>query len=114
MRAVGYCLYSLGLFAEAVAWSKSCIGPRQMADTASRALIDYEAQLQGGCLRAIERAAGSRTRYTASAFDPAQASQLTPRLKVAMNTFTPFQEIYIDWISSEAPAARNKAGGLSV
>jgi hypothetical protein len=92
--SVGYCLYAPGLFAEAVAWSRSCIGPGQMVDTVNRALINYEAQLQGGCLRAIERAAG-RTRYTASAFDPTQASQLTPRLKLAMNTFAPFQVVYL-------------------
>jgi hypothetical protein len=100
--SVGYCLYSLGLFPEAIAWSKSCLGPRQIADTVCRALIDYEAQLQGGCVRAIERAAG-RTRYTANALDPAQASQLTPRLKLAMNTFAPFQETHLAWISSESP-----------
>jgi len=100
--SVGYCLYSLGLYPEAVAWSKSCIGPRQMADTASRVLIEYEAQLQGGCLRAVERS-GSRTRYTASALDPAQASQLAPRLKLAMSTFAPFQETHVDWISSDVP-----------
>lgn len=99
---VGYCLYSLGLYPEAVAWSRSCIGPGQMADMACRALINYEAQSQGGCVRAIERAY-NRTRYTASAIDPAQASQLTPRLKLAMNTFAPFQEAYLGWISSDAP-----------
>lgn len=75
--SVGYCLYSLGLFAEAVAWSKSCIGPHQMADTVCRTLINYEAQLQGGCVRGIERV-GTRVRYTASVFDPALADQLTP------------------------------------
>ncbi len=100
--SVGYCLYSLGLYAEAVAWSKSCIGPRQMADTVFRELIDYEAQLQGGCVRGIERS-GDRTRYCASAFDSAQANQLTPRLKLAMNSFAPFEEVYIDWLSSEKP-----------
>lgn len=100
--SVGYCLYSLGLFEEAVAWSKSCIGPRQLADTVSRALIDYEAQLQGGCIRGVERAAG-KTRYFVSAFDPAQASQHTPRLKLAMTTVAPFQENYIEWISSVTP-----------
>ncbi|HXI68907.1 MAG TPA: hypothetical protein VNN22_00970 [Verrucomicrobiae bacterium] len=99
---VGYCLYSLGLFEEAMAWSKSCVGPRQLADTVCRALIEYEAQLQGGCVRGVERAA-SRTRYTASAFDPAQANSLTPRLKAATEMIAPFQQIYIDWISSEAP-----------
>lgn len=98
--SVGYCLYSLGLFEEAIAWSKSCLGPGHMADTVCRALINYEAQLQGGYLRAVERAAG-RTRYTVSAFDPAKACQLTPRLKQAMSAFVPFQEHHVEWISSE-------------
>ena len=101
--SVGYCLYALGLFPEAVAWSRSCIGPGQTADTVCRALINYEAQLQGGCVQGIE-SVGFRPRYTASAFDPAQASQLSPRLMLAMNTFAPFREVYLDWISSEAPA----------
>lgn len=108
--SVGYCLYSLGLYAEAVAWSKSCIGPGQTADTVCRALIDYEAQSQGGCVRGIERSA-NRTRYTASAFDPAQASQLTPRLKLAMSTFAPFQETHLAWISPEAPALEIQSEG---
>lgn len=101
--SVGYCLYSLGLYPEAVLWSKACLGPLQTADTVCRALIDYEAQLQGGCVRAIERSA-NRVRYTASALDPDQAKTLTPRLKLAMSTFAPFQEVYLDWIGSEAPA----------
>ncbi len=100
--SVGYSLYALGLYPEAVAWSRSCIGPGQTADTVCRALINYEAQLQGGCVQGIERAAG-RTRYTASAFDPAQASQLTPRLKLAIDTFAPGQEVHIGWLSSGAP-----------
>ena len=99
--SAGYCLYSLGLYPEAIAWSKCCIGPRQTADTVSRALIDYEAQLQGGCIQCIERVA-PRTRYTVSAFDPAEANKLTPRLKLAMKSLAPFQETHIDWISSEA------------
>ena len=45
--SAGYCLYSLGLFEEAIAWSKSCIGPRQLADTVCRAMLNYEAQLPG-------------------------------------------------------------------
>jgi hypothetical protein len=101
--SVGYCLYSLGLFAEAVAWSKSCIGPGQMADTVCRTLINYEAQLQGGCVRGIERV-GTRVRYTASVFDSAQANQLTSRLMLALETFAPFQKSYLGWISSEEPA----------
>ena len=100
--SVGYCLYALGLYAEAVAWSKSCIGPCQTADTVCRALINYEAQLQGGCVLAVERA-GPRTRYTASAMDLAHVSQLTPRLKLAMNAFAPFLETYVAWINSESP-----------
>ena len=101
--SVGYCLYSLGLYPESVAWSKSCIGPLQTADTVCRALIDYEAQLQGGCVRSIERSA-NRVRYTASALDPDQAKTLTPRLKLAMTSFAPFQEVHLDWINSEASA----------
>lgn len=107
--SVGYSLYGLGLFEEAVAWSKSCIGPRQMADTVCRALIGYEAQSAGGMLLAIERA-GTRARYTASAIDPAQAKQSSPRLTAAMNRFAPFLEIYIDWVSSDAPAPEIKPG----
>ena len=106
---VGYCLYSLGLYPESVAWSKSCMGPLQTADTVCRGLIDYEAQLQGGCVRGIERSA-NRVRYTASALDPDQAKTLTPRLKLAMNTFAPSQETYLDWISSESPMPEIQPG----
>ena len=74
-----------------------------MADTVCRMLINYEAQLQGGCVRGIERV-GTRVRYTASVFDPAQAEQLTPRLMLALKTFAPFQDNYLGWISSERPA----------
>ena len=42
--SVGYCLYSLGLFEEAIAWTKSCIGPLALADAVSRNLVEYEAQ----------------------------------------------------------------------
>lgn len=97
----GYCLYSLGLHPETIAWSKSCIGPGQTADTVSRALINYEAQPLGGCVQGIERVA-TQTRYTADAFDPAQANQLTPRLKQAMEMFAPFIHSHVAWISSEA------------
>ncbi len=48
---VGYCLYSLGLYPEAISWSKSCIGPSQTADTVNRALLNYEAQSQGGSIQ---------------------------------------------------------------
>ena len=100
--SVGYCLYSLGLFEEAISWSKACIGPRQTAYAICQALIGYEAQLAGGMIRGIERA-GPRTRYTVSALEPAHASQTTPRLKAAMNAFAPFQEILIDWVSRDLP-----------
>jgi hypothetical protein len=63
--SVGYCLYSLGLFAEAIAWTKSCIGPDLIEVTVGSALTDYQAQLLGGRLLATERAT-NRTRYTAS------------------------------------------------
>lgn len=102
--SVGYCLYSLGLFPEAITWSKSCMGPRQIVDTVSRALIDYEAQPMGGRLQYIERAA-SRTRYTVLGnFDAAQVNQVVPRLKEALNAFRPIQETFLDWIRSEASA----------
>ena len=101
--SVGYCLYSLGLFAEAISWSKSCIGPRLITDAVCQALTSYEAELTGGTIRSIERA-GPRTRYTLSALDLVRASQNTPRLKAAVNAFAPFQDIYIDWVSHEAPA----------
>jgi tetratricopeptide (TPR) repeat protein len=101
--SVGYCLYSLGLYPEAITWSKSCIGPRQTVDTVSRALIDYEAQSLGGSLQYIERAA-SRTRYTAVGnFDVAQVKQVAPRLKQALDAFRPIQETYVDLVRSEAP-----------
>jgi len=106
---VGYCLYALGLFPEAIAWTKSCIGPLPTVDAACQALIDYEAQLEGGKILAIERSAG-RTRYTVSAFDPAHASQAAARLKTAMSMFAPIQEVYIDWVSSEAPAPEIRPG----
>ena len=102
--SVGYCLYSLGLFEEAISWSKSCIGPRLTADAICQALVGYEAQLAGGMIRAIERA-GPRTRYTVSALvEPAQASQSTARLKAAIKAIAPFQDIYVDWVSRDAPA----------
>lgn len=107
---VGYCLCSLGLYPEAITWSRSCLGPLQIADTVSRALINYEAQLQLGCVRIVERA-GNRTRYVVSAFDPTQANQLTPRLTLALSTFAPFEEIYLDWVNSETPPPEIPPGG---
>ena len=107
--SVGYCLYSLGLFEEAIAWTKSCIGPRQTADTVCRALIDYEAQLLGGAVRIIERA-GPRTKYTASTFEPERARQTTPRLKAAMAAFAPFHEVYLDWVTPDSPTPESQPG----
>lgn len=107
---VGYCLYSLGLFPEAITWSKSCIGPNQTADTINRTLIDYEAQAQGGCIQGVERAAG-RTRYLASTSDPDQMSQITSRVKDAMKTFAPFQAAHVDWVSINAPPLEINADG---
>lgn len=106
--SVGYCLYSLGLFPEAVTWSKSCIGPRQMVDTVSRALIDYEAESQGGCIRWIERS-GSRTRYTVSVFDP--QVNVIPRLKQALSVYAPIQDTYIDWLRSEGSVMETQPEG---
>jgi len=102
--SVGYCLYSLDLFAEAIAWSKSCIGPRLVADAVCEALITYEAQLAGGILQTIERC-GSRTRYSVSTLELTNRREATLRLKDAIQVFAPFQEIYIDWVSQEAPGS---------
>jgi len=101
--SVGYCLYSLGLFAEAISWSKSCIGTRPTTDAVCESLLDYEAQQAGGRLLAIERV-GPITRYTVSALEPAQANQTTPRLIATMPAFSPLQKILIDWVSQDAPA----------
>jgi hypothetical protein len=101
--SVGYSLYSLGLFEETIAWSKSCIGPRMLADTVSRVLIDYEARLDGGAIKGIERS-GPRMRYTVVTFDPEHSIQNIPRLKTAMTEFAPFQEVYMDWVKTDEPA----------
>ena len=107
--SVGYSLYALGLFEEAIAWSKSCLGSQAIADVVCRALIEYEAQLQGGALRAVERAAG-RTRFTIGASDPAQASQSSPRLKQAMKAVIPHGEFYLDWVRLDTPAPEIRPG----
>jgi hypothetical protein len=100
--SAGYCLFSLRLFEEAIAWSKACIGPRQTADTVCRALIEYEAVLTGGTIQAVERS-GPRTRYRASALEPQHTNQTTPRLKAAMKALAPFQDVYLDWVSHDSP-----------
>ena len=102
--SVGYCLYSLDLYPEAITWSKSCIGPRQNVDTVIRLLIDYEAQTLGATLEAVERTA-NRTRYTVmGTFDDEQVKKVLPRLEQAINFFRPFGECNLDLIRSEAPA----------
>lgn len=108
--SVGYCLYALGLFEEAISWSKSCIGPHQTADAVCQALIDYEAQLAGGRIRRIERS-GPRARYFVGVFEPAQACQTGPRLKATMKAFAPFHEVYLDWVSADSPAPESQPGG---
>jgi tetratricopeptide (TPR) repeat protein len=109
--SAGYCLYSLELFEEAIAWSKSCIGPRQMAEVISRALIDYELQLAGGVVRTIERS-GSRTRYTiVSDSAPADVGRSVSQIKNAITAFAPFQEIYIDWAIKQTTATVAPAEG---
>jgi len=101
--SVGYCLYSLGLFEEAISWSKSCIGPDQMTDVVCRALLGYEMQRVGGTVLAIERV-GPRTRHTVNArVEPAQASEASVRLQAAMKAFAPDREVYFDWISEDTP-----------
>jgi len=108
--SVGYCLYSLGLFEEAVAWTKSCIGPRAIADVVCQELIAYEAEASGGVVRSIERS-GTRVRYTISSNDPASDCQSVPRLKAAMKAFAPFQDVYIDWGGPEMKAPEIQAHG---
>jgi len=98
--SVGYCLYSLGLFEEAISWTKSCIGPGAMADALCQGLIAYEVEAAGGVIQRVERA-GTRTRYTINAPVPADVRQTAERLKEAMKAFAPFQDVYIDWVNDE-------------
>ena len=100
--SVGYCLYSLGLFEEAIAWTKSCMGPVPIADVVCRTLLGYEAKQADGKILGIERA-GPRTRYTLGAVDSARLCQAVPQLKTAMDAFAPFQEIYIEVLAGDAP-----------
>ena len=106
--SVGYCLYSLGLFEEAISWSKSCIGPRTMADRLCQELMAYELQPVGGVIRTTERS-GSRTRYTISAPETSNVSETVSKLKAAMQAIAPFQEVYIDWVSPETPDAEMRS-----
>ena len=108
---VGYCLYSLGLFAEAITWTKSCVGPDLLELTVGAALTDYQAQLFGGRLLATERAA-NRARYTASTTQDMEATrQYSDQLKTAFRKATPFQEVYIYWMSADAPVPSQPAEG---
>ncbi len=100
--SIGYCLYSLGLFEEAISWSKSCIGPRPTADAICQALIAYEVEPYGGLIRGIERS-GAAIRYSIISSQPTDAHQSVLRLKAAMKAVAPFQEVYIDWIVHETP-----------
>ncbi len=108
--SVGYCLYALGMFEEAIAWTKSCIGPALTADLTGRALVEYEAQQAGGTLRAIERSSGGRTRITIAVPDPAVASQISPRLKVGLESLASFQEVYLSWVSDAEPSPSIQEG----
>ena len=107
---VGYCLYAMGLFPEAIAWTKSCIGPCPMIDAVCECLIEYEAQNFGGAIQAIERGA-HRVRYTVSTSDLAQASQISPRLVAAMKTPAPFREVLLSWVDCDKPAPEAPAEG---
>lgn len=100
---VGYCLYSLGLFAEAIAWTKSCVGPKLAELAVGSALTEYQARLLGGRLLATERAT-NRTRFTASTTqDVTVARQSSEPLKAALKTAMPFEETYVDWVRPDAP-----------
>jgi len=98
--SVGYCLYSLGLFAEAISWTKSCMGPGTLADALCQGLIAYEVEAAGGVIQRVERA-GTRSRYTINAPAPADVRQTAERLKEAMKALAPFQDVYIDWLNEE-------------
>lgn len=100
---VGYCIYSLGLYPEAITWTKSCVGPSLMELTVGAALVDYQAQLLGGRLLVTERAT-NRARYTISTTkDPEITAQSVERLKTALKTAMPFQETYIDSVRPDSP-----------
>ncbi len=97
--SVGYCLYSLGLYPEAISWSKSCIGPGQELDLVCRALIGYEAQQVDGTILAVERV-GPRARYIVgvSGAKAARAVEAVPRLKTAIKAIAPFEDTLFDLV----------------
>jgi hypothetical protein len=107
--SVGYCLYSLGLFEEAIAWSKSCIGPLAMADAICQALLAYEVP-PPGVIWGVERS-GFRTRYTISAPVPTDVRETAERLKSAMKETVPFVDFYIDWIKPQPSAPQSTPDG---
>jgi hypothetical protein len=94
--SVGYCLYAMGLFEETIAWTKACLGPRQMADLVSQAVIAYAVQPANGVITAVERVA-ARTRYIINAPVSTSPSQTVSQIKDVIRAFAPFQEVYIDW-----------------
>ncbi|HEX3626631.1 MAG TPA: hypothetical protein VH280_14545 [Verrucomicrobiae bacterium] len=99
---VGYCLYSLGLFAEAIAWTKSCAGPDLIELTVGTAMMENQARLMGGRLVATERA-NNRVRYTGSTMTDANiARESAEQLKTALKAAMPFKETYIDWVRTDA------------
>jgi hypothetical protein len=100
--SVGYCLYSLGMYEEAIAWTKSCVGPYLAADAACRAFVEREAQQVGGTLRAVERAT-NRARYTISGPKPDDVASICDRLKIEVKKIIPFQDSYFDWMINPAP-----------
>lgn len=106
--SVGYSLYSLGMFEEAIAWTKSCIGPRAMAYTAARALLDYEIRKAGGGTFGIERSAG-RARYSVWAQDPINTPQIIQQLKEAIEALGSVREVYINW-STNPPPVQSQEG----
>jgi tetratricopeptide (TPR) repeat protein len=108
--SAGYCLLSLGLFEEAIAWTKSCIGPRPISETICRALISYEAELTGGDIRMVERV-GRGTRFTVGSYDLDRLREALPRLKGALKAHAPFYEVGGDMVSAEKPKPEAQAGG---
>jgi hypothetical protein len=107
--SVGYCLYALGLFAESISWTKSCLGPCAIGDAIFRALAGYEIKLPEGAVYAIERTVG-RARYTVRYPERTRGGEIARRLKEAMQIWLPFQETYIDVVGLEKPAAMIQPG----
>jgi tetratricopeptide (TPR) repeat protein len=106
--SVGYCLYSLGLFEEAIAWTKACIGPRPIAAAVCEGLIGYEMEPVEGHLR-VERAA-NRVRYTVLAPSTEPAGTVE-RLTDAMRAIAPFQDVYLHWLVTKGPPAETVVEG---